>query len=92
MLSPAELDTLVSPYTGVVSAVSEFLRATGEPRQPSLEVLFDYFAGEIFKNSDPETQEVLLHTAVLPRVTASILRQLFRRSLRISASSAAQGV
>ena len=35
MLSPAELETLVSPYTGVVSAVSEFLRASGEPRQPS---------------------------------------------------------
>jgi ribosomal protein S12 methylthiotransferase accessory factor len=35
VLSPAELETLVSPYTGVVSAVSEFLRGPEEPRLPS---------------------------------------------------------
>jgi len=35
MLSPAELETLVSPYTGVVSGVSEFLRGPAEPRHRS---------------------------------------------------------
>ena len=35
MLSPAELETLVSPYTGIVSGVSEFLRGPAEPRHRS---------------------------------------------------------
>jgi ribosomal protein S12 methylthiotransferase accessory factor len=35
VLSPAELETLVSPYTGVVSGVSEFLRGPEEPRHRS---------------------------------------------------------
>src|SRR2546425_1268700 len=45
------------------------------PGEPS-GVLFDYFAVEIFKNADAETQEVLLQTAVLPRVTASVAERL----------------
>jgi DNA-binding SARP family transcriptional activator len=36
----------------------------------SPEVLFDYFAGEIFKRADPAVQDVLMQTAFLPRVTA----------------------
>jgi LuxR family maltose regulon positive regulatory protein len=48
-------------------------------RPPSSEVLFDYFAGEIFKNADPETQAVLLQTAFLPRVTASMAEALTGR-------------
>jgi ribosomal protein S12 methylthiotransferase accessory factor len=35
VLSPAELETLVSPYTGIVSGVSEFLRGPAEPRHRS---------------------------------------------------------
>ena len=42
------------------------------PREPSSEVLFDYFAGEIFKKADPTVQAVLLHTAFLPRVTTAM--------------------
>src|SRR2546428_669514 len=45
------------------------------PGEPS-GVLFDYFAVEIFKNADAETQEGLLQTAVLPRVTASVAEAL----------------
>lgn len=40
------------------------------------EVLFDYFAGEIFKKADPVTQDVLLQTAFVPRVTASLAGNL----------------
>ncbi len=47
-------------------------RASPAPREPSSEVLFDYFAGEIFKKADPTVQTVLLHTAFLPRVTAAM--------------------
>ena len=47
-------------------------RASPAPREPSSEVLFDYFAGEIFKKADPTVQAVLLHTAFLPRVTAAM--------------------
>ena len=35
MPSSPELETLVSPYTGLVHALSEFLRAPDEPRFPS---------------------------------------------------------
>jgi len=47
-------------------------RASLAPREPSSEVLFDYFAGEIFKNADPAVQTVLLHTAFLPQVTPAM--------------------
>ena len=47
-------------------------RASPAPHEPSSEVLFDYFAGEIFKKADPTVQAVLLHTAFLPRVTAAM--------------------
>jgi LuxR family transcriptional regulator, maltose regulon positive regulatory protein len=47
-------------------------RASPAPLKPSSKVLFDYFAGEIFKKADPGVQTVLLHTAFLPRVTAAM--------------------
>src|SRR5262245_41023394 len=40
------------------------------------EVLFDYFAGEIFKRTEPHVQDVLLQTAFLLRVTASMATAL----------------
>ena len=46
------------------------------PRQPSLEVLFDYFAGEIFAKAGPEVQDVLLQTAFLPEVTGPMAQAL----------------
>ena len=58
----------------------EQLRSEGEtsekPKSQSSEVLFDYFAGEIFKKTDPVTQDVLLQTAFVPRVTASMAEKL----------------
>jgi len=47
-------------------------RASAAPPKPSSKVLFDYFAGEIFKKADPSVQTVLLHTAFLPRVTEAM--------------------
>ena len=47
-------------------------RASPAPREPSSEVLFDYFAGEIFKKAPPAVQKVLLHTAFLPQVTPAM--------------------
>src|SRR5262245_52818455 len=47
-------------------------RASPAPPMPSSQVLFDYFAGEIFKKADPGVQAVLLHTAFLPRVTGAM--------------------
>jgi len=51
-------------------------RALRGPSQPSLEVLFDYFAGEIFKKAEPNVQDVLLRTAFLPQVTAAMAQTL----------------
>ena len=45
-------------------------------KRQSSEVLFDYFVGEIFKKADPVTQDVLLQTAFVPRVTASLAEKL----------------
>src|SRR6266705_2688009 len=42
----------------------------------SPQVLFDYFAGEIFARLDAETQNVLLASALLPKMKASILEEL----------------
>ncbi len=49
--------------------------ASEQGKQPS-EVLFDYFAGEIFKKLPPETKEVLLQTAFLPAVTEKMAEEL----------------
>ena len=51
-------------------------RTAQAPGERSSELLFDYFAGEIFKKTDPETQEILLQTAFLPRITAAMAESL----------------
>jgi len=43
---------------------------------PPSEVLFDYFAGEIFRRTEPDVQDVLLQTAFLPRVTSAMAQAL----------------
>jgi ATP/maltotriose-dependent transcriptional regulator MalT/DNA-binding SARP family transcriptional activator len=42
----------------------------------SQEVLFDYFAGEIFKRAEPAVQDILMQTAFLPRVTPAMAEAL----------------
>jgi DNA-binding SARP family transcriptional activator len=58
----------------------EELASTGQtapaPENQASQVIFDYFAGEIFKKADPETREVLLQTAFLPRVTEAAAKDI----------------
>jgi LuxR family transcriptional regulator, maltose regulon positive regulatory protein len=58
----------------------EGARAKREPiRTPHpSQVVFDYFAAEVFADADPVTQDVLLQTAFLPRVTAEMANALTR--------------
>jgi ATP/maltotriose-dependent transcriptional regulator MalT/DNA-binding SARP family transcriptional activator len=46
------------------------------------EAVFDYFAGEIFDKTEPENQQILISTALLPRVTVSMAEKV---SLQASA-------
>jgi ATP/maltotriose-dependent transcriptional regulator MalT len=49
-------------------------RASSASVKPQL--LFDYFAGEIFDRVDDETRQVLIETALPPNVTGALARQL----------------
>jgi ATP/maltotriose-dependent transcriptional regulator MalT len=64
---------------GLVLSFEQFTsgrRASSMPQLKSSELLFDYFATEIFKKTDRHTQEVLLETAFLPWVTTRLAREL----------------
>lgn len=39
-------------------------------------VLFDYFAGEVYERTDPDTRKFLAKTALLPKMTAAMAAQL----------------
>ncbi|VAW66162.1 hypothetical protein MNBD_GAMMA08-213 [hydrothermal vent metagenome] len=47
-----------------------------ENKELSQEYLFDYFATEIFHKIDEQTQQFLIKTSMLPKMTASICKQL----------------
>jgi ATP/maltotriose-dependent transcriptional regulator MalT len=49
---------------------------TIDTKRKSSQLLFDYFAGEIFKRTDAETKTVLQQTSFLPRVTAKMAEEL----------------
>ncbi|HEV8614864.1 MAG TPA: BTAD domain-containing putative transcriptional regulator [Methylomirabilota bacterium] len=53
--------------------------AAGAASVASHEAIFDYFAGEIFKGAPVETREILLQTALLPRLTAAMAEALTGR-------------
>jgi ATP/maltotriose-dependent transcriptional regulator MalT/DNA-binding SARP family transcriptional activator len=46
------------------------------PGDATPDVIFDYFAGEIFDHFEPETQQFLLRIACLPRMTAEVAEAL----------------
>lgn len=46
------------------------------PQAGTPQALFDYFAAEIFNKTSPETQDVLLKTALLPRIGETMAAQL----------------
>lgn len=55
------------------------------PRAGSPGAIFDYFAGEIFRRTDPDTQNVLLRSVLLPVMTVRTVHELTgeRRAGRI---------
>jgi len=46
------------------------------PGLPTRQLVFDYFAGEIFNKADVRAQQLLLHTAYLPEMTTRMAREL----------------
>jgi DNA-binding SARP family transcriptional activator len=46
------------------------------PPLAATEIIFDYFAAEVFSQADPATQTFLLKTALLPKMTAAMADQL----------------
>lgn len=49
---------------------------TDNPGLRTQQLIFDYFAGEIFHKADVRGQQFLLHTAYLPEMTLRIAREL----------------
>jgi ATP/maltotriose-dependent transcriptional regulator MalT len=49
---------------------------TEAPQLATPQLVFDYFAGEIFHKADVRAQQLLLHTAYLPEMTAEIALEL----------------
>jgi len=47
-----------------------------EIRQDAQESVFDYFAGQIMKGTDPDVRDFLMRTALLPRMSAKMALQL----------------
>jgi LuxR family transcriptional regulator, maltose regulon positive regulatory protein len=58
-----EQDRIARPNTSLLSTATQ-------------EVLFDYFAGEVFDRASQEAQTVLLKTALMPQMTALMAVQL----------------
>ena len=77
-----KLQTATDGWAAGLVLSLEQLRTQGEtaekPAEESSEVLFDYFAGEIFKKASPVTQDVVLQTSFVPRVTATMAEKLNR--------------
>ena len=80
--SPQTLQELHHRTQGWVAGLVLMLERVGEnpgalpSTGPTRQVLFDYFAGEIFDKTDDRMREVLLHTAFLPKLTAPLAEQL----------------
>ncbi|MFQ5995546.1 MAG: BTAD domain-containing putative transcriptional regulator [Acidiferrobacterales bacterium] len=61
---------LMLEHTKMIGTVAE------PPTSFTPQVIFDYLAGEIFEKFEPETQQFLLRSACVPRMTASAAKQL----------------
>jgi len=76
-LDDATLDVLLAQTNGWAAGLvlmAERLRQTGQVQHPTsstnLEMVFDYFAGQIVHALPESTQEMLLRMSYLPRLTA----------------------
>jgi LuxR family maltose regulon positive regulatory protein len=77
-ISEAELERLHEQSGGWPAGLVLFLERRRDEGSPvgisaphSLKDVFDYFAGELFDQSDPATQDLLLRISYLPRMTVS---------------------
>ena len=81
-LDSAALQPLIEKAQGWAAGLVLLVRAQAEGgapllvEKPSLQALYEYFAQEVFATIPPETQAILLKTALLPEVTAEAARQL----------------
>lgn len=65
---------------GLVLLLEHYGAGGGEPAAvKGNELLFDYFASEVLQGFDPELRTFLLHTAVVPTVTATLADTLLQR-------------
>jgi len=89
--SPPDFDNLHTFTHGWAAGLTLMLeQSTAQPTsgKPGLKapgVLFDYFASEVFEKLDTDIQAVLLRSALLPTMTAPLIRELSgeRRAGRI---------
>ncbi len=84
---PASLEQLYDKTYGWVAGLVLLLEqgkidhlAAHSFQDRSPQVLFDYFAGEIFAKMEAEAQRVLLASAFLPKMTANMVAQLTHSS------------
>jgi hypothetical protein len=64
---------------GLVLMLAGREAGSAAPRAPGShgpEAVFDYFAGQVFRKADPETQRFLLETAFLPSMTGRMAAEL----------------
>ena len=55
-------------------------RETAAPEASTPKVIFDYFAGELFRSMDRDTQEFLLKTSLLPDMSVRMAKELTGQS------------
>jgi LuxR family transcriptional regulator, maltose regulon positive regulatory protein len=84
--SKGAIDQLYETAVGWAAGLVLLLEQLRKDRKTTIDgdvktsqVLFNYFAGEIFNKADRITQNVLLQTAFLPRVTAAMAQKLTRQ-------------
>jgi len=64
---------------GLTLSLERFKRSGGKAHHvqgEALESIFNYFSGQIFNTSSPETREFLIRTALLPRMTINMAEKL----------------
>jgi LuxR family transcriptional regulator, maltose regulon positive regulatory protein len=82
-LGPEMVDALYARTQGWAAGVVLMLAQgrlagamTAPPQLATPQLVFDYFAGEIFHKADVRAQQFLLHTAYLPEMTSAIALEL----------------
>lgn len=84
--SPELLERLYARSEGWVAGLvllAEWARKPDQPRMEdhpqAREIVFDYFAGELFSRTEPVARDFLLQTAILPGMSAAMAMELTGR-------------